>query len=61
MSNNTIITIGIVAILTIAFAKWDENRRPEPTTTASLKCPAVERVVLAAPVNGVVNIVCRAQ
>lgn len=29
--------------------------------SASIKCPSIERVVMSAPVNGVVSMVCRAQ
>lgn len=29
--------------------------------TANIKCSSIERVVMSAPVNGVVSMVCRAQ
>lgn len=37
------------------------KREPSVADTARIKCPSVERVVMSAPVNGVVAMVCRSQ
>ena len=62
MSTNTLFAIFIAAGLTAGIVhEVLDARRPEPTNTARLKCPTIERVAISAPIDGVVSIVCRAQ
>ncbi len=62
MSDNTSIVLVIALIAaSVASREYNEGRASTATGKASIKCPSTDRVVMSAPVNGVVSMVCRAQ